>query len=601
MKSHHFKRYSLFPFVFLFATAVLGDSGKAYLDKFSHYLEWSQHLPKTPDEAFINFINDQSPLSSKLREKWLYQLAYNKDWVSYLKYYQPSNDLGLQCYKELALYQRGKIQEAVSTAKNIWLSGNPIPSLCNPLFALLIKNKYISENLIATRIHLALEKNNLPLALYLLKQYSPSRQHDLQTLTAIHKNPTRILGLTPGGLNTDFYLYGLNRLVVINMDKAISHWKLAKTRQMLNHPAEQHFLATMAEYKALRDQPDAKAWFNKVNPTFYTDSLLNAEIRYALKNQDWPHVLTVIRHSPDKENPCWQYWIARAKEALGHKDEAFAIYETLSHSRNYYGFLASLRMNRSFSFENEQATSSLAALKAYQPFTNKIKALYLSKQLSQASRLLNDFIIELPKTEQSALAYWISNDLKWHGKSVYLCNNDQLSNQLSLRFPLAYQNTIMTYSKTYAIPKEFIYAIIRQESAFRDDAVSSAGASGLMQLMPTTAKIVSKTERIAYSNQKQLFSSSKNINIGVAYLQQLAKSFQNHPILMAAAYNAGPKQVRFWMKNHPPKEMDLWIETLPWVETRNYLKNVIAFYAVYQYRLHEKPNLKPFMEGVSFN
>ncbi|MGL6030090.1 MAG: lytic transglycosylase domain-containing protein, partial [Legionella sp.] len=109
------------------------------------------------------------------------------------------------------------------------------------------------------------------------------------------------------------------------------------------------------------------------------------------------------------------------------------------------------------------------------------------------------------------------------------------------------------------------------------------------------AKLVAKQVKIPYTDQNQLFLSQKNINIGIAYLQHLMRRFGNHPILVAAAYNAGPSQVGFWLRNHPPKEIDVWIETLPWQETRNYLKNVMAFSVVYQYRLNQKPNFKHFM------
>ena len=240
----------------------------------------------------------------------------------------------------------------------------------------------------------------------------------------------------------------------------------------------------------------------------------------------------------------------------------------------------------------------MEVLKPYQAFIDQIELLYSTKQILQASRLTNDFISELPKEEASALVYWIDNKLQWHGKSVYLSSSELLNNQLALRFPLAYKESILLYSQKYKVAPEFIYAIIRQESGFREDATSLAGACGLMQLMPYTAKVVSKSDKIPYSDQKQLFLSQKNINIGVAYLKQLAKRFSNHPILIAAAYNAGPKQVVYWLKTHPPKEIDLWIETLPWQETRNYLKNVFAFYVVYQYRLGQKPKLNDFMEPL---
>ena len=221
--------------------------------------------------------------------------------------------------------------------------------------------------------------------------------------------------------------------------------------------------------------------------------------------------------------------------------------------------------------------------------------MYLSHQTVQASRLLNDFVSELPKDEKSALAFWIADHLHWHGKSIYLSNNDELNNQLSLRFPLAHRKTIKEYAENYHIPQEFIYAIIRQESSFQEDVVSSAGANGLMQVMPATAHLVARHEKIPYTDKNQLLTSQKNIHIGTAYLQQLAKQFHQHPVLMAAAYNAGPRQANYWLKNHEPKEIDIWIETLPWRETRNYLKNIIAFYAVYQYRMQEKLNLNNVM------
>ena len=119
-----------------------------------------------------------------------------------------------------------------------------------------------------------------------------------------------------------------------------------------------------------------------------------------------------------------------------------------------------------------------------------------------------------------------------------------------------------------------------------------------MQIMPTTAKLVAKMARIPYYNANQLFLSSNNINIGIAYLATLAKRFSSHPVLMAAAYNAGPRQVVYWLKNHPPKQIDIWIETLPYQETRNYLKNVVAFYTVYEYRMHKNPDLKNIMRSL---
>lgn len=568
------------------------------MERFNTYTSLSQHLPITPTPVFLDFIKGTTPLSNKLRERWLYELARTKDWSSYTQYYQPSNDMNLVCYEQMAKYNTGAQQEVLKDSIPLWLTGDSRPSACNNLFDLLLKNEGFDQELITQRIALALDKRNIQLARYLLKQYKIPHPADIQALNAVYQNPRTISKLPAGGLNSAIYLYGLKRMVTINMESALQLGQQGKNKHLLDTAQQQAFLAHVALYKAMRNSEDTLQWFAKVQPQYATDILVDWQIRFALKRQDWPQVTALINDSKNKDTPCWQYWLGRSLEEQGKTTEARAVYEPLAKSRQYYGFLASLRLKQTPSFTNEPPINNLEVLKPYQAFIDQVKTLYTSKNTLQASRLLNDFISELPKDEASALVYWIDTTLQWHGKSVYLSNNETLNNQLSLRFPLAYKDTVKQYSQKYAVPPEFIYAIIRQESGFREDATSSVGARGLMQVMPYTAGVVSKADKIPYANQNQLFLSEKNINIGVAYLKQLSKRFSNHPILIAAAYNAGPKQVVYWLKKHPPKEIDVWIETLPWQETRNYLKNVMAFYVVYQYRLNQKPNLEGFLEPL---
>lgn len=578
--------------------ATFALSGQAYMDRFNTYLQWRQQLPLTPTPEFLDFVKGSTPLSNKLRNQWLYELARVKDWTKYRIYYQPTSDLNLMCYNQLAKFNLGQDKEALSDSKSLWLTGESRPKSCNSLFDLLLKHDNFDQNLISQRIALALDKRNVSLARYLLKQFKTSHPEELQALTKVYQNPTSINQLKSGELNNEIYLYGLKRLVALNMDKALKFWQGVKNKNVLDEAHQQAFLAHIALYKAMRNHEDAALWFAKVKPKYYNDVLVDWEIRYALKSGDWKQVTTLINASKNKDTPCWQYWLARSLEEQGMKTEAIALYEPLSKSRQYYGFLASIRLNKKPSFENEKPVTSLASLKPYQPFIDQIKTLYKTKQNLEASRLLNDFISELPKDEASALVYWVDKELQWHEKSVYLSNNETLNNQLTLRFPLAYKDTVKQFARQYSVPPEFVYAIIRQESGFRVDVTSSAGARGLMQVMPSTASVVSKTGRIAYNNKDQLYLFQKNINIGIAYLQQLTKRFRYHPILVAAAYNAGPSQVVYWLKNHPPKEIDMWIETLPWQETRNYLKNVMAFCVVYQYRLNQKPDLKHFLQPL---
>lgn len=594
-------RNLLIVLMYAYATPLVPQpslSGQAYVERFISYLQWSENLPQKPDEQFLTFIHQNSPLANKLRNKWLYQLAQHKDWSNFSKYYQPSMDLNLQCFNNFALYNQGKTSEALDAAQKIWLSPQSQPPGCTHLFSLLQNSPLFTDNLISKRVILALDKNNVALAGYLLGQYKTPRRADQKLLFSIHQDPYRIAEINPGQLHDYFYLYGLKQLIPINMNKAIDYWKRPKTQRILTYAQKQDFLAQLAFYKAVRNHEDTTYWFSQIEPRYYNDTLLEWQIRFALKHQQWSRVERLIHHYQDKTNPCWQYWLARSLDEQGKHDDAVAIYEPLAKKRHYYGFLASLRLKQKPHFQNEQVNNNLTRLKPYQSFTNNIRALYLTKQTEKASRLLNDFTSELPKADKIALLYWLTYNLHWHAKSIYLSNSDELSNQLTLRFPLAYSYNISRHAKKYDIPEAFIYAIIRQESGFREDVVSSAGARGLMQLMPSTAKLVAKKAKVPYNNQEQLFLWQHNINLGSAYLGTLAKQFSYHPVLMAAAYNAGPGQVVNWLKNHPVKQMDIWIETLPFQETRNYLKNIIAFYTVYEYRMQKQSNLNRLMQPI---
>ncbi len=582
----------------------LVQADEAYLEKFLTYMQWSQNIPKEPDANFLAFVAKPSPLTCSLREKWLTELAKNNNWALYNQYYQQFQQshaiesIDLQCYAQYALYQQGQRQQAIHNSQSLWLYGHSRPKSCDSLFSLMIHEHAFSNQLIEQRVTLALDARQFTLARALLKQMTPSRTEEIHLLNDILRNPKHITTLKPGPLHGALYLLGLKQLVSHQMDLAIRLSQSSTAKLIMSQAEQQSFIAHVALYKAMRGEDDAEQWLNRVEKNHMTQALEEWRVRDAIAHRRWDRIIQLIAGTPLQETAAWQYWLARAYEMRGQKDKALVIYQTLGMKRHYYGFLASMRLHQPLKFEYEATETSSTKLAIYKPILEKIRTTYESGQSWMASRLLNAFSSELPKDEQSALAYWVKNDLQWHGKAVILSNKDALNNELGLRFPLAYRDMVHQAARQYNIDEAFIYAIIRQESLFFADNVSAVGAKGLMQVMPQTAKMITKQAHIPYSDANELFNSEKNIHIGTAYLKQLAKQFKAHPLLMTAAYNAGPRQVRYWQLHHEPKEIDQWIETLPWQETRNYLKNVIAFYAVYQYRLKQRPDLQLFLQPL---
>ena len=566
----------------------------AYLQKFQTYQKYAADIPEVTDSEFISFISIPSPLTNKLRAKLLYKLAKDADWQNYNKYYRPTDDVSLQCYAQEARLQFEDKDEVVKDILPIWLSGKSQPDACTHVFNTLLSDQAKHNTYINQRVAKSLEHHNYSLAIYLLKKSKPSQESKLKLLNQIQHNPRKINMLSAGELSGDFYLYGLKKISRHDPKLAVRLFNHPHAKTIMTKQQQQNFLAHFALFKAIRNKDDAPFWLAKVDKDAYTEALTDWQMRYAIGHKNWQQLLKLIDLSPEKESTRLKYWQARSYEAMGNKVRADEIYQSISNKRNYYGFLASNKLKVDLSFLNEQVNHTKDILSSYQPITDEIKSLHDNHKILQASRMINDFSSELGKSELSAFAYWIAKELNWNGKSIYLCNNEDLFNQLALRFPLAHKSEIFKNSKRYEVAVPLIYAVIRQESAFFENITSSAGARGLMQVMPQTAKQVSRKSKISYKSATELSKANKNINIGTAYLKQLSDRFDDNLVYMIAAYNAGPRQVNSWLKNKPHKDMDIWIETIPWAETRNYVKNVIAFYAVYQYRLYNKHTLAEF-------
>lgn len=590
--------------LYLFYNVLLNPlvyAAPPYLERFKQFMYYKQHLPPDAQDAtFIRFISKDAPLSNRLRNKWLYELAKNKNWTTYATFYQNTSDLNLQCYHHIASYYQDSYQKSFDASYLIWQEGTDKPPSCNALFNLLKNDPLFNEHLISERIRAALESNNTQQALLLMKHYHVIPRGLIKTILNVYQNPSQIRLIPTSDLQGSIYLFGIKRLAMQHLDKALSIWNADQHKHILDGKQLQALYVFIALQKAIKGHDDAVRWFAKIKPEYYTDLLLEWQIRYALKANNWSRVSKVIDSIQSHDAPIWSYWLARSLKAnpLLPNTTGEEHYHKIAPSRNYYGFLASYQIRKKNSFNSESTPKQMHLLKPYKSILQQVKALYLAKQQTQASQLLNDFILELPKNELSVLVYWLATDLQWYAKSVALADSDLLNDQLSLRFPLAYQKIIEHRARQYSVAPELIYAIIRQESKFRTDAGSVVGARGLMQLMPSTAKSICSQEHIHYKNPNDLYNPEKNIHIGTAYLKQLAKRFDNHPILIAAAYNAGPKQVLNWLRTHPPTDVDVWIETLPWQETRNYLKNVLAYYLVYQHRLYKRSDISPFMKPL---
>ena len=554
-----------------------------------------QELKRLPVKKVNHYLAQygDTVAGMQLRKQWLNVLAKKKRWAQFVQFYHPdiSND-ALRCTYLEALHQQGHTQIALDKTSEIWLSGSSMPNACNSVFKRWQKAGGKTDSLVWQRVMLALNKNNTRLARFLSERASAGLKPYTRRLISVHRKPRRLVKSQDfqdhSQYTIDIITHGLKRL--INKDVELANRLWVEYRGYIDFSNEQYSLIRnkIARQLIAGGDDDALQWLIVHDPNAEDSYLLEWRIRLALKNQQWGRAGRWIALLPSElqNQPRWRYWLARVYQ---HTETQLQLAEQLmselAKERHYYGFLAADARGYHYDFNHrKQQKSNTDALVDSAPALQRAYEFYQMGELINARREWYSGINTLD-SEQLVAATALAHNWGWHQQAIHTTIKAQQWNDLSIRFPLAYSSHMADAAKTSTIRLEWLYAIARQESAFADDAYSSAGARGLLQLRPSTAREIARKLGMKYRTQ-DLFQPDKNITLGSVYLKQLLEAFKGNHILATAAYNAGPYRVKKWLdKQQQALPYDIWIETLPYYETRNYVQNVLAFSVIYGYRL----------------
>jgi soluble lytic murein transglycosylase len=309
-------------------------------------------------------------------------------------------------------------------------------------------------------------------------------------------------------------------------------------------------------------------------------------VRDALRRPDWPAVRRFIQRMPADQasQPRWRYWYARALDATGKSGKGQAVFKETAGAFGYYGFLAADAIELAYADGDELPAPREEQEAAVRQQVRVQRGLLLHRAGDEATaiRVWRRAIDEFDQRANRLAAARLANAADWPWAAMYASGRAGYDGASPLRFPRSYQPLVQAAASTHGVPAPWIYALIRQESAFRNVACSSAGACGLTQLMPGTGRWM--LERLGHDNSNlaaSLARPERNIPAGTAYLAYLRDRFK-HPVVALAAYNAGPTNVRRWLdEGGPPQGSARWIETLPFGETRDYTIHVLFNRAVY--------------------
>ena len=561
------------------------------------YLEFERlrkFIQQTDNRDIAAFIKQHKgqPVSWRLQQSWLYALARRKDWTRFLKEFKGTQPVELQCYKLQAEIKTGVTKTFVNDAIKLWLVGKSQEDACNPAFQHLYDNGYITSKLLWQRIRLAMKNNNTGLAGYLARRLSREDRAWVDLWKKAHRLPAKTLQSpsleSDTAIARDIILHALRRIAARDAMQAYIKWKTIKPRYRFSDSDAGQLEKSIAMQANWQKLPEAYDWLVAV-PEIAADSRVRDwRVRVAIRNRDWKAVVEQIEALPTAEakREEWRYWKAIALEKTGRQAEAGDSLHALAEERDYHGFLAADRLNKPYKTHHEPLDYDPEILKELGNRDSFIRAreLFRAKLHTDARREWGTAIGKL-STDELKAASALAQQWGWHDRAILTVAKTQDYNDLHLRFPIDHEASINRHASNHQLGPGHIYAVIRQESAFGETAQSPAGARGLMQLMPKTGKYTARKYHIPLSDISELYEPGKNIMLGSAYLGDLMKQYNGNIILASAAYNAGPYTVLRWLPQQQKQSPANWIATITYRETRTYIQRILAYMAIYDWRM----------------
>ena len=550
------------------------------------YLLYNEALKRmsslSPDDAIkLRAQLTGSVLADEFFRRWLDTQARRKRWQIYVDHFEPTTDAERQCTYLRALFRLGYEDKALAGVPELWTVGVSQPKVCDPIFDVWINRGNLNSDIAWNRLQLAVQERSTILARYLLRFFPRAEQPTARLMYDVYRRPSIVRNVNrfPDSARGRYaFSFGLLRYARDEASKALVLWQ--------KHKDEFDF----DEQLANRTQNELAFWaardgvvLTEVNPK-YTYETIERIADAAIAKGEWEIAYEWLDSVEDTERYRykWRYWFAKSMQQTG-LNGAQEVFEELASERTYYGFLAAkeidvpLRMNaRSPTALEEQSDKFLADI--------RIARIFELYKLGEEDNAKEEWSWLLPRLEDDAAKHWIPYRIGQIGHpnhAILAAFRADAVDLVETRFPVLFVDEFKKYSERTDIELTVLLALARQESAFNPKAISSVGARGLMQLMPATARRTARNIRVPQPSLVGLLYTPTNIQIGTYHFRELLDEFDEHKVLALAAYNAGSHRVKQWIKGTSGMDTIAWIETIPFYETRNYVKNVLAFQQVY--------------------
>ena len=522
-------------------------------------------------------------LAEQLRKEWLKVLGKKQRWDLFRAEHPllVSDDNEISCYALQARWQQ-RDESALTEVRAQWFAPRELPEGCVPLAEALIANGQITSRQVWERIRLLLDAGAVSAAWRAAAYLPPTEALDRGHLFAAAAGPQRYLDDKKKNLSQramrELAMFALQRLARTDPLAVAAYWE-PKLRARFSTEEQAYVWGQLALQAARRNLPEALKWYGYAEAAGaqLSEEQLAWRLRAALRQGNWREVqVSAQKMSPQQRSePAWIYWQGRAAQALGNPAEAQTLFARVAGDHHFYAQLAAEELGLGFNVPptGYTPTAEEVAAIARAPGFQRALALY---QLGQRFESAREWIWSIRGMDDRQLlaAAEFARQNEMFDRAINTADKTLALHDFSVRYLAPYREALGENARAQQLEEAWVLGLVRQESRFISAVKSSAGAAGLMQLMPATAKWVAHRMGMQDYSWARVTDAGVNAALGTYYLRHVLDDLDGSPVLAAAAYNAGPGRARKWRDTHP-LEGAIYAETIPFNETRDYVKKVM--------------------------
>lgn len=549
-------------------------------------------------DAVRDFLTEYGDLrpGKEIRYRYTRRLARHDQFDEFLdiydEYYADAGDPVLACEAANARIRTGQRDTGMALGRRLWLTGRSQVKECDVVFAVMRNAGELTESLLRQRYALAIGTQDFLLARYVARSIGETELAEANRWLRAQGDPATFLQQADISRSDPVYLeqlaYATRRLAVSAPDKAWREWSRLREDLPFDDAADTSVARVIALWSVRRRIDGADDLFARLPPGAVDDEVRHWVIRNALRDGRWDSVARVVDGLGEQERNReeWRYWKAVALESLGREAEAMLILGSLAREASYYGFLAADALGIDYAIETREIAADDAIIDrlSTDPALVRARELYLTGLDGRARSEWDDATAALDENAK-VQAVLLAERWNWPSRAIAMAAKTGRYDSLGVRYPLPHRDKFVASAEVAGIPASWAYGVARSESIFMRDIRSSAGAIGLMQLMPATGRSTAKEIRLPYNGLATLTDPESNIRLGSTYLAKMHDRFGRHPAVATAAYNAGPRRVSQWLPDTGSVDARIWVETIPFNETRSYVRRVLTADIIFEWRL----------------